>query len=300
LQNGVEMNIGFVGLGVMGKPMARNLMKAGHTVYGYDVVRESVEELARDGAIPCSDLKTVAENCPVIFSMLPNGPHVKSVLFDEGGLTHYAKPGTLFIDISSISPNDDVEIGGKLKALGMRLVDAPVSGAYAGAVAGNLAVMAGGSDEDFAEALEYLSIIGGEVTHMGPLGSGNTCKLCNQIMIVASLAAVSESMMLAKKMGCDMEKVYKAIRTGFAGSKVMDSQVPKILEHEFKAGFKIDYHMKDLKNVAAAAEKCGAPIPMTEFGMRIFSELQEDGYGYLDNSGVAKYYEKLAGCSYLD
>ncbi len=293
------MTVGFVGLGVMGRPMAKNLIKAGHSLVVYDVVQASVDELVEAGA-QAATLQGVAEQCSVIITMLPNGPHVKNVILEEGGLVHYAKPNTLFLDMSSIAPNDTIAIGEELKAKGMRMIDAPVSGAYAGAVEGTLAIMVGGEDDDIAEVMPLLDIMGGKITHLGALGCGNACKLCNQIIIAAELAAVSESMMLAKKSGCDIEKVFQAINTGFAGSNVLNSQVPKILEHKFEAGFRIALHLKDLRNVKAAATQFDSPIPVTEFTIKIMEELTADGFDGLDNSAVAKYYEKLAGISYVD
>lgn len=296
----IAMKVGFIGLGVMGRPMAKNLIKAGYDLVVYDVVQAAVEELAEAGAQPVKTLKELAESCEVIITMLPNGPHVKSVMFDEGGMAYYAKPGTLFIDMTSCSPNDTLSTGAALQEKGFRMIDAPVSGAYAGAVEGTLAIMVGGSEGDIADAMPLLQIMGGKITRIGELGCGNACKLCNQIIIAAELAAVSESMMLAKKSGCDINKVYEAINTGFAGSAVLNSQVPKILEHEFKAGFRIDLHLKDLRNVVAAAEKYDAPIPVTHFAVKLMEELSQDGFGSLDNSAVAKYYEKLAGMSYIE
>lgn len=294
------MKVGFIGLGVMGRPMAKNLMKAGYELLVYDRVEAAVEELVKAGATAAMP-REIAEGCHTIITMVPNGPHVKSVMFDEkDGLSQFAAAGTLFIDMSSIAPNDTKEIAAKLAENGQRLVDAPVSGAYAGAVDGTLAIMVGGSEEDVAEAMPLLEIMGGKITHIGPSGCGSACKLCNQIMIAASLAAVSESMMLAKKIGCDINKVFEAVKTGFAGSNVLNAQVPHILEHTFQPGFKIDLHLKDLRNVEAAAHEFGAPIPMTEFALNIMQHLHDEGLGGLDNSGVAKYYEELAGISYVD
>lgn len=295
-----EMKVGFIGLGVMGRPMAKNLIKAGYELIVYDVNQAATAELKEFGAEVSEDLRGIAENCPVIITMLPNGPHVKSVMFDEGGLYYYAKPGTMFLDMSSIAPTDTVAIGARLKEKGYRMVDAPVSGAYSGAVEGTLAIMVGGSEEDIADVMPLLNVMGGKITRIGDLGSGNICKLCNNIIIAAELAAVSESMMLAKKSGCDINKVFEAISTGFAGSAVLNSQVPKILEHEFKAGFRIALHLKDLRNAEAAAQQAGAPVPLTEFTIKIMEDLTADGLDGLDNSGVAKYYEKLAGVSYID
>lgn len=293
------MRIGFVGLGVMGRPMAKNLVKAGYELHVYDIVPAGMDELKAFGATAASGTREIAENCEVIITMLPNGPHVKSALIENGGMADYAKPGTLFIDMSSIAPNDTEEIYEKLKANGLRMIDAPVSGAYQGAVDGTLSIMAGGSEEDLAFAMPILSKMG-KVTHIGKNGCGSACKLSNQILIIASLMAVSESMMLAKKIGCDMEKVFEAVKGGFGGSKVLESQVPKILDHTFAPGFRIDLHLKDLRNVESAAKEYDAPIPVTEFALKVLQELHDDGFGGLDNSGVAKYYEKLAGCSYIE
>lgn len=293
------MKIGFIGLGVMGRPMAKNLIKAGHALMVYDMVPSAVEDLVQAGAAAGSP-QEIAQYCPVIITMLPNGPQVKSALLGEGGVAQYAPEGTLFIDMSSIAPNDTKDISAQLEEKKQRLVDAPVSGAYAGAVEGTLAIMVGGSDTDVAQAMPLLRMMGGKVTHIGPVGCGSACKLCNQIMIAASLAAVSESMMLAKKIGCDISKVFEAVKTGFAGSNVLNSQAPKIIEHTFQPGFKIDLHLKDLRNVAVAAAQYDAPIPMTKFTMSIMEELSSDGFGGYDNSAVAKYYEKLAGISFID
>jgi len=232
--------------------------------------------------------------------MLPNSPHVKGLLLGEAGIAKECKPGTLIVDMTSGAPGDSKDIYAELKKMDVHFIDAPVSGGEPMAIAGTLAIMVGGDKEDFETAKPLFDVMGSSATWVGPIGSGNTCKLCNNIIIAAELAAVSESMMLAKKCGCDINKVYEAISTGFAGSAVLNSQVPKILEHEFKAGFRIALHLKDLRNAAAAAEQHEAPIPMTEFTIKIMEELTADGLDGLDNSGVAKYYEKLAGISYID
>ena len=294
------MKVGFIGLGVMGVPMAKNLIKAGNELYVYDIAPQGMEELQAAGAVPCGSAAEAASGCPVVITMLPNGPEVKEVLLGEGGAADAANPGTLFIDMSSIAPNDTVFIAEELKKKGKRLLDCPVSGAYAGAVEGTLAIMAGGDEKDLEEAMPLLSVMGGKITHIGPSGSGSACKLCNQIMIASNLAAVSESMMLAKKSGCDISKVLEAVRTGFAGSKVLESQVPKILDHTFAPGFRIDLHLKDLRNVEQAAKEYDSPIPVTEFTLALMQELHDKGLGGLDNSGVARYYEMLAGISYID
>jgi|GEM_PF-2843 len=295
-----NMKIGFIGLGVMGKPMSKNLINAGYDLIVFDKVQASLKELADCGAIIADSLKTIAENCSFVITMLPDGKDVKNVILEPDGMIQWAKPGTLFIDMSSISPNDTYDISHALSVKDMRMIDAPVSGAYKGAVDGTLAIMVGGSEKDVSDAMPLLSVMGETITHIGNVGSGSTCKLCNQIMIASNLASVSESMMLAKKSGCDISKVFDAVKNGFAGSAVLNSEVPKILEHTFKPGFKIDLHLKDLKNVADAAQQYNAPIPITKMTTNMMKELSEDGYGSYDNSALALFYEKSAKMSYLE
>lgn len=294
------MEIGFIGLGIMGRPMAKNLLNSGYSLIVYDIVQKSMEELEESGARKASSMQEIAENCEIIITMLPNGPQVKSAVLEEGGLINHMKPSSLLIDMSSISPTVTAELQRALQQKGIRMLDAPVSGAEAKARNGELAIMVGGDEKDYMEALPLLQVMGGKVTLVGPSGSGSTCKLTNQIIIAVTMAAVSEAFMLAKKSGCDLQKVFEAINTGFAGSTLLNSTIPRILERNFTPGFKIDLHKKDLTNAVDAANNFGAPIPLTRSMLQMLQELSEDGEGNSDNSAIAKYYEKLADQRYTD
>lgn len=285
--------IGFIGLGIMGKPMARNLMKAGYEVVVFNRSQQKVEELAKEGATGAKSIQEVAESCSTIITMLPDGPDVKQVVLGEEGISSYAKPGTLLIDMSSIAPEISKEIGTVLSQKGIRMLDAPVSGGEPKAVDGTLAIMAGGEEADFEEAAPIFDILGSSKILVGPLGSGNTCKLANQVIVAANIAALSEGMMLAKKAGADPTKVFEAIRGGLAGSTVMNAKMPMILEHNYQPGFKIDLHIKDLKNAQETGEAVSSPMPLTNKVQEMFKLLSSQGEGQLDHSALAKYYEAM-------
>ncbi len=285
--------VGFIGLGIMGKPMARNLMKAGYDVTVYNRSRAKVDELAAEGATAADSIADVAK-CPVIITMLPNGPDVKAVVID-GGLADNAAPGTLVIDMSSISPVVTKEIGEALAKKGIRMLDAPVSGGEPKAISGELAIMVGGDEKDFEEAKPLFDVLGSSALLVGPLGSGNTCKLTNQIIVACNIAALSEGMMLAKKMGTDPEKVFQAIKGGLAGSSVMNAKMPMILDQNFKPGFKIDLHIKDLNNAIEAADANESPTPLSHMVREMMLSLRADDCGQCDHSGLALYYQKLTG-----
>jgi 2-hydroxy-3-oxopropionate reductase len=285
--------IGFIGLGIMGKPMARNLLNARFDVTVYNCTRAKAEELAAEGAAVAETLSDVAK-CPIIITMLPNGPQVKEVVLSPEFLNSVA-PGTLLIDMSSISPVVTKEIGEALAKKGVRMLDAPVSGGEPKAVSGELAIMVGGDEPDFEEAKPLFDVLGSSALLVGPLGSGNTCKLTNQIIVAVNIAALSEGMMLAKKMGTDPEKVFEAIRGGLAGSSVMNAKMPMILEQNFKPGFKIDLHIKDLNNAIEAAEANDSPSPLSRMVREMMLSLRADDLGQCDHSGLALYYQKLTG-----
>jgi len=296
--------IGFIGLGIMGKPMARNLLKAGYRVTVFNRTRSKAEELRADGATVADSIAEAAK-CPVIVTMLPNGPDVRKVVLGSetaesadrsaDNVIDYAAPGTLVIDMSSISPVVSKEIGAELAKKGIRMLDAPVSGGEPKAISGELAIMVGGDEKDFEEAKPLFDVLGSSALLVGPLGSGNTCKLTNQIIVAVNIAALSEGMVLAKKMGTDPEKVFQAIKGGLAGSSVMNAKMPMILAQDFKPGFKIDLHIKDLNNAIEAAEANGSPTPLASLVREMMKELHEDGNGQCDHSGLALYYQKLTG-----
>ena len=286
--------VGFIGLGIMGKPMAKNLIEAGYPLHVFDIVQAAVDELADCGAKPCASIREVAEKCEVIVTMLPNSPHVKAVVLEEGGIIQYAKPGTLIVDMSSIAPNASKEMYAALKEKGIHMIDAPVSGGEPKAIDGTLAIMVGGEESDFTRAKPLLDVMGGSATLVGDIGSGNTCKLANQVIVALNIAALSEGLMLAKKAGTDPERVFQAIRGGLAGSTVMDAKAPMMLEGNFKPGFRIDLHIKDLNNALETGDIVDAPLPLSKEIMKVLKELSDNGDGQRDHSAIAKYYQKLA------
>ena len=240
--------IGFIGLGIMGSPMAANLAKAGCDVTVYNRTAAKMEAAVAAGAKGAESAAQVAAECDIIVVMLPNSTDVKALLLGERGIGQYAKPGTLFVDMTSGAPGDSREIYAELKQRGVHFVDAPVSGGEPMAIAGTLAIMVGGDVEDFERAKEVFDVVGSSATWVGPIGSGNTCKLTNQIIVALNIAALSEGLMLAKKAGADTQKVFEAIKGGLAGSTVMNAKSPMILADIFKPGFRIDLHIKDLTN----------------------------------------------------
>ena len=252
--------VGFIGLGIMGKPMVKNLLKAGITVRVNDLVESSVDEAAALGAIPSSQAE-IGDACDVIFTILPNGEIVQNVLFAKNGVAQAMKPGALVMDMSSVTPAESRFCADRLAGLGAAFLDAPVSGGEPGAIAGTLSFMVGGSEESFRRALPYFDIMGASATLVGPVGSGSVAKLANQIIVNLGIAAVSEALVLAAKAGADPEKVYQAIRGGLAGSAVLEAKAPMMYTRNFKPGGKIAINHKDIKNVMAAAHALDVPLP---------------------------------------
>ena len=286
--------IGFIGLGIMGKPMAKNLLKAGYSLLVHDIVQGPVDEVVAAGAEKAGSPKEVAEQVEMIITMLPNSPHVKEVALGENGIIDGAKSGTIYVDMSSIAPLVAQEVGKKLAEKGVVMFDAPVSGGEPKAVDGTLAVMVGGPEKDFGKVKDILGVMGGSVTLVGELGSGNTTKLANQVIVALNIAAMSEAMVLATKAGVDPEKVFNAIRGGLAGSTVLDAKVPLALEGNFKPGFRIELHIKDLNNALETAHGIGVPIPLTGQVMEIMQALKVDGKAGDDHGGIIQFYEKLS------
>jgi 2-hydroxy-3-oxopropionate reductase len=229
--------------------------------------------------------------------MLPNSPHVLSVVLGENGVSTSVRSGSTLIDMSSINPIDSQKIAAELAKKGVEMLDAPVSGGEPKAIDGTLAFMVGGKKEVFEEFKSLLEKMGSSVVRCGDIGAGNTAKLVNQIIVAMNIAAVSEAFMLAKKSGVDPQIVFEAIKGGLAGSTVMDAKIPMILDNNFKPGFKIDLHIKDLNNALEAAHTVGTPLPFTASVMEILQNLHTDGFGQYDHSAIAKYYEKLTGTS---
>ena len=291
---GKDMKLGLIGLGIMGKPMARNLLKAGYDLTVYDINKGPVKEVVEAGAREAADVREIGANCDIIMTMLPDSPHVKSVVLGEGGLIGTIREGSVFIDMSSINPVASQEISAELEKKGVKMLDAPVSGGEPKAIDGTLAFMVGGSQDVFDKCKPILEAMGSSVVRCGDIGAGNTTKLANQIIVALNIAAVSEAFMLAEKAGVDPQLVFEAIRGGLAGSTVMEAKAPMIMAGNFKPGFKIDLHIKDLNNALSAGHSVGSPLPLTAQVMEMLQVLRIDGCGQDDHSAIAKYYEKLA------
>lgn len=291
------MKIGFIGLGIMGKPMAKNLLKAGHELIVYDIIPANVDELIKAGAKAAPASKDVAEACNLIITMLPNSPHVKAAVLGENGVLCGAKPGSILIDMSSIAPLASQEICAACAEKGVKMIDAPVSGGEPKAIDGTLSIMVGGDKEVFEQIYDILMIMGGSAVHCGKIGAGNTTKLANQVIVALNIAAVSEALMLSTSAGVDPKLVFDAIKGGLAGSTVMNAKVPMMIDHNFKPGFKIDLHIKDLNNALETGHNVGSPLPLTALVMEMLQTLHADGCGQNDHSAIARYYEKIAGKS---
>ena len=286
--------IGFVGLGIMGKPMAKNLLKAGYELVVFDINQEAVAEVVAAGAVKAENAKEVAAKSEAVITMLPNSPHVKAAVLGENGVLAGAKPGLILIDMSSIAPLAAQEVAAAVAKQGVEMLDAPVSGGEPKAIDGSLSIMVGGKQEIFDRCVELLSKMGKSVVRCGDIGAGNTTKLANQIIVALNIAALSEALVLATKAGVDPELVFNAIRGGLAGSTVMEAKAPMILAGNFKPGFKIDLHIKDLANAIETGHDVGVPLPLTSSVMEILQALKVDGKGQNDHSGIAMHYEKMA------
>ncbi|MHC4434129.1 MAG: 2-hydroxy-3-oxopropionate reductase [Planctomycetota bacterium] len=292
---GFEMEkIGFIGLGVMGNPMAKNLLKAGYSLTVYDIVPEKIDDVVKAGAQAGSSNKDVAENSEIIITMLPNSPEVKEAVLGADGVLDGAKPGTILVDMSSIAPLASKEVSERASEKGVVVLDAPVSGGEPKAVDGTLAIMVGGPAETFEKVKDILGVMGASVTLVGEIGSGNMTKLSNQIIVALNIAAMSEAMVLAAKAGVDPEKVFAAIRGGLAGSTVLDAKMPLVLEGNFKPGFRIELHIKDLANALETAHEVGVPVPLSGAVMEVMQALKVDDKGADDHGGIIQFYEKLA------
>ena len=273
----MKKRIGFIGLGIMGRPMSLNLIRAGYDVSVYDINQTAVMSLADAGARGAASPKEVAEHSDVIFTMLPNSEHVRTVITGEKGVLAGANTGSIIIDMSSISPVVSKELAQLVSKSGLHMLDAPVSGGEPKAIDGTLAIMVGGNEMIFESVKEVLQVVGQDVTRVGDNGSGATAKLANQIIVNLNIAAMSEALVFAAKAGIDVEKMYQAIRSGLAGSAVLDAKVPLILDRNFVAGGRIDINLKDMTNVMETAHDIGVPLPLSSQLLEIFHALKIDG-----------------------
>jgi len=288
------MNIGFIGLGIMGKPMAHNLIKAGHQMTVYDISPERIEEAAAFGAARGKSAKDVASRSEVTFTMVPDGPEVEAAILGEAGALEGAQPGSIIVDMSSISPLVAQKVGTACSAKGIEFLDAPVSGGEPKAIDGTLAIMVGGKQEVFEKVLPLFKAVGSSATLTGPVGAGNVTKLANQIMVAVNIAAMGEALVLATKAGLDPEVVFNAVKGGLAGSSVLNAKAPMVISRNFKPGFRIRLHQKDLRNALLAAEGMKVSLPFTSLAQQVLVALMNQGRGDLDHSAITTFIEDMA------
>jgi len=286
--------IGFIGLGIMGKPMARNLVQAGYELTVYDIVGEAIEELATAGAKAASSSQEVAAATDKIITMLPDSADSERAILGPGGVLEGARPGAIIIDMSSIAPSMSQKIAAECSKKSVEFLDAPVSGGEPGAINAALAIMVGGKQEVFDQCSDLLKVMGSNVVLTGDVGAGNITKLANQIIVAANIEALSEALVLAQKGGVDPERVFNAIRGGLAGSAVMEAKGPMMLDRNFQAGFRIRLHQKDLRNVLQTAQELNVPLPVTALVQQMLGSLINDGDQDADHAAILHFVEKLA------
>ncbi len=288
------MKIGFIGLGIMGKPMSHNLIKAGHELVICERNRSAIDEQDSAKITTAATPGEVARQVDLVITMLPNSPEVKEVVLGPGGLIEGARPGMIVADMSSIAPIASREIAAALADRGVEMLDAPVSGGQPKAIEGTLSVMVGGKQEIFDRCLPIFQAMAASVVRVGDIGAGNVAKLANQVVVALNIAAVSEALVLATKAGVEPELVFQAIRGGLAGSTVMEAKVPLMLDRKFNPGFRINLHIKDLVNALETGHEFGAPLPFTASVLEILQALKVDDMGDCDHGALVRYFEKLA------
>ena len=291
----MAQTVGFIGLGIMGRPMAKNLLRAGYPLVVHSRSQGPVQELCAAGAKSAPSPESVASQVEVLITMLPNSPDVELVALGKSGIMEGAGRGLLFLDMSTISPLVSQKVGKALSAKGVRMLDAPVSGGEKGAIEAALSIMVGGEKADFGAALPIFQALGKTITHLGPLGAGGFTKLANQIIVAVNLTALGEALTLARKAGLDRELTLKALGGGLAGSRCLEQKTPNYLSGSYNPGFKIDLHFKDLGLIMESSRALGVPLPCTAVAQELFNALRVKGRGGLDHSGVITLLEDLAG-----
>ena len=286
--------LGFTGLGIMGKPMAGHLLDAGHTVHVYDLVPEPVKELVSKGAVACSSNKEIAQKSDVIIIMVPDTPDVEAVLFGKDGVAEGVKPGSIVVDMSSISPIATKEFAKKLNAMGVKMLDAPVSGGQVGAEKATLSIMVGGLPEVFQQIKPYFELMGKNIVLIGGNGDGQTCKVANQIVVALTIEAVGEALLFASKAGADPAKVREALLGGFAQSRILELHGERMIGRKFEPGFRIRLHQKDLNLALQAARNLGLSLPNTSTAQELFNAVAAQGGIDLDHSAMVLALETLA------
>ena len=287
-------NLGFIGLGIMGKPMAGHLVKAGHKVNVFSRSPGPVEELADSGAVACNSAREVAEKSDMVFIMVPDTPDVDRVLFGSDGVAEGVRKGSIVVDMSSISPIATKGFAQRLESLGVEMLDAPVSGGQLGAQNATLSIMVGGKKEIFEKANPFFELMGQNIVHVGPNGDGQTCKVANQIVVALTIEAVGEALLLASKAGADVSKVRDALMGGFAGSRILELHGERMMTHSFEPGFRIRLHQKDLNLALEAARELGVSLPNTATAQELFNAVKAQEGGDLDHSAMVLALERLA------
>ena len=288
--------IGFIGLGIMGKPMARNLAKAGYDLVVYNRSRDDVDTLLAEGEQfhAAASAREVAERTKAVITMLPDSPDVRDVVFGENGLLPVIANGHLLVDMSTIAPATAVEVEAALRERGARALDAPVSGGDKGAIAGTLSIMVGGDAADFQRAMPLFEAMGKTIVHVGEAGAGQIVKACNQVVVAINYAAVSEALVLGAKAGVKPEKIVQVLSGGLAASRVLELKGQTMVAHQFEPGFRIDLHRKDLGIARSTATESSAPIPVTARVSQLFEAAAAAGKGDRDHSALMTVYEELA------
>lgn len=287
--------IGFIGLGIMGCPMAKNLVKAGFAVIGNDIIADNLSKAAKDGVTPAGSIAEVASHCDVIIHMLPTPAICLNVALGTGGVAEHAKPGTLVLEMSSLSPMTAKEIHQGLAVRGVAMMDAPVSGGEPKALDGTLSVMLGGARADYERALPVLEAMSSSTILVGDVGAGCIAKLANQIMVGVNIAAMGEALTMAAKAGVDPGLVFDAVRGGLAGSTVLEAKGPMVLARDYEPGARMEIHIKDLVNILDTAHNICAPTPLAALVMEMMQSLKANGMGNIDHGGVIRFYEMMAG-----
>lgn len=288
------MKIGFIGLGIMGKPMSKNLLKAGYELIVCDLVPAAVAEVVAAGAKAAATPREVAAQTDLIITMLPNSPHVKQAILGTNGVIEGARRGSVVADMSSIAPLVSRELAARLVEKGIEMLDAPVSGGEPKAIEGTLSVMVGGKKEVFDLCYPVLKAMAGSVVLTGDVGAGNVTKLANQIIVALNIAAMSEALVLATKAGVAPDLVYQAIRGGLAGSTVLEAKAPLVMDRKFKPGFRINLHIKDLNNALETGNEIGVPLPLTASVLQMMQALKVDNLGESDHGALIRFYENMA------
>jgi 2-hydroxy-3-oxopropionate reductase len=287
-------NLGFIGTGIMGKPMAGHLLAAGHAVHVYDVVPAGVDELAGKGAVKCANAKEVAEKSDVIFLMVPDTPDVEEVLFGADGVMEGATSGKTVVDMSSISPVATKDFAERLAKQGVEMVDAPVSGGQVGAEQAALTIMVGGKEQAFSAIKPYFELMGKNVNLVGGNGDGQTAKVANQIIVALTIEAVSEALLFASKAGANPENVRKALLGGFAQSRILEVHGERMIKRTFDPGFRIRHQQKDLNNALSAARELGMALPCSAVAQELYNSINGDGGADMDHSALVTALEKMA------